>query len=42
MRFVIWMALGFAVYFVYGYRKSRLGTGETLSEMSHHETRGNR
>ncbi|HYI59253.1 MAG TPA: amino acid permease [Microlunatus sp.] len=35
IRFVIWMALGFIVYFAYGYRKARLGTGETLHDMSH-------
>ena len=35
LRFAIWMALGFIVYFVYGYRKARLGTGETLHDMSH-------
>jgi APA family basic amino acid/polyamine antiporter len=35
-RFIIWMALGFAVYFLYGYRKARLATGETLQQMSHH------
>ena len=34
-RFVIWMVLGFAVYFLYGYKRSRLGTGETLQQMSH-------
>ena len=34
-RFVIWMALGFAVYFLYGHKRSRLATGETLQQMSH-------
>jgi APA family basic amino acid/polyamine antiporter len=24
IRFIIWMALGFLIYFVYGYRRSRL------------------
>ncbi|MDN5760862.1 MAG: amino acid permease [Microlunatus sp.] len=35
-RFVIWMALGFIIYFAYGYRKARLATGETLQQMTHH------
>jgi APA family basic amino acid/polyamine antiporter len=39
LRFVIWMALGFGIYFAYGYKKSRLGTGETLAQMAHHERR---
>ena len=34
LRFVIWMVIGFAIYFLYGYRKSRLATGETLHEMA--------
>jgi basic amino acid/polyamine antiporter, APA family len=42
LRFLIWMALGFGIYFLYGYKKSRLGTGETLAQMSHHETPGSR
>lgn len=37
LRFIIWMALGFLIYFTYGYRKSRLATGETLSQMSHRQ-----
>ena len=24
IRFIIWMALGFLIYFVYGYKRSRL------------------
>lgn len=27
LRFVIWMALGFAIYFIYGYKNSRLAKG---------------
>jgi APA family basic amino acid/polyamine antiporter len=38
LRFMVWMVLGFGIYFLYGYKKSRLGTGETLAQMSHHET----
>ena len=37
-RFLIWMALGFLIYGVYGCRRSRLATGETLAQMSHHDT----
>ena len=30
LRFLIWMALGFLVYFAYGYRHARVGTGAAL------------
>ena len=34
LRFVIWMALGLVVYFLYGRRKSRLARGERVEETS--------
>jgi APA family basic amino acid/polyamine antiporter len=34
-RFIIWMALGFGLYFLYGFKRSRLATGETLHDMAH-------
>ena len=34
-RFLIWRALGFLIYFLYGYKRSRLATGETLQQMAH-------
>ena len=30
LRFLVWMALGFAVYFTYGHRNARLATGKAL------------
>ncbi len=34
IRFVVWMAVGFLIYGLYGYRKARLATGETLEQMA--------
>lgn len=33
IRFAIWMALGFAIYFVYGYKRSRLAVEEAGGEV---------
>ena len=35
LRFGVWMALGIAVYFLYGYRKSRLAEGKDGSAGGH-------
>lgn len=40
LRFLVWMAAGFIIYFAYGMRKSRLGTGETLAEMRQASSKG--
>ncbi|WP_432950346.1 APC family permease [Kribbella sp. CA-253562] len=34
LRFAIWMAIGFALYAVYGYRKSRVGREEQTGEIT--------
>ena len=31
-RFIIWMVLGFAIYFVYSYRNSKLGKSEAAAK----------
>ena len=34
LRFAIWMVLGFVVYGLYGYRKSRVGQTERTGEVT--------
>ncbi len=33
VRFLIWLLIGFIVYFAYGYRSSRLGRGLKQAEV---------
>ena len=33
VRFVVWLVIGFAIYFAYSYRHSRLGNGELTGEI---------
>ncbi|WP_343238300.1 amino acid permease [Streptomyces sp. SID13031] len=35
IRFLVWMVLGFVVYAIYGYRKSRVGETERTGESTH-------
>ncbi|WP_442862597.1 amino acid permease C-terminal domain-containing protein [Brevibacterium sp. UCMA 11754] len=34
LRFIVWLLLGFVVYFAYGYRKSRLARQEREEELT--------
>jgi basic amino acid/polyamine antiporter, APA family len=35
LRFVVWMVIGFVVYGLYGYRRSRVGQEERTGEVTH-------
>lgn len=37
VRFLVWLVLGFIVYFAYGYRHARLGTGELDLELEEYD-----
>jgi APA family basic amino acid/polyamine antiporter len=37
IRFVVWLAIGFVIYFAYSRRHARIATGETLHEAAEHQ-----